>query len=51
VRETENALQQFAEYVLKHRLAWHTAAPYVVRWVRHFLAREAAGWAALPLEK
>jgi len=42
LRETENALQQFAEYVLKHRLARQTAAPYVVRWVRQFLAREAA---------
>ena len=42
MRETETALQQFAECVLKHRLARHTAAPYVVRWVRQFLAREAA---------
>jgi len=42
VRETETALQQFAECVLKHRLARHTAAPYVVRRVRQFLARQAA---------
>jgi integron integrase len=41
VRETETSLQQFAEYVLKHRLARQTAAPYIVRWVRQFLAREA----------
>ncbi len=42
MRETESALQQSAEYVLKHRLAHQTAAPYFVRWVRQFLARGAA---------
>ena len=42
MRETETALQQFAEYVLKHKLARQTAAPYIVRWVRQFLARGAA---------
>jgi hypothetical protein len=41
VRETESALQESAEYVLQHRLARQPAAPYIVRWVRQFLAREA----------
>ena len=41
MREVETALQQFGEYLLKHRLVRHAAAPYVVRWVRQFLMRPA----------
>jgi len=42
MRETETALQQFAEFLLRARLARPNAAPYLVRWVRRFLARPAA---------
>jgi hypothetical protein len=42
MRETETALQQFAEFLLRARLARPNAAPHLVRWVRRFLARPAA---------
>jgi integron integrase len=42
VREQDTLLQQFAEFMLKAQLVTPRAAPYCVRWVRRFLAREAA---------
>ncbi len=42
MRETESSLQQFGEFLLKRQLVRQSAAPYVVRWVRQFLAREAS---------
>lgn len=42
MRDTEAALQQFGEFLLKARLVRETAAPYCVRWVRRFLARPAS---------
>lgn len=42
MRETESSLQQFAEYLLREQLAPGHVAPHMVRWVRRFLAREAA---------
>jgi len=41
MRELETSLQQFAEFLLRTRLAKPNTAPYLVRWVRHFLARPA----------
>jgi len=38
VRETESSLQQFAEFLLKQRLVQPKSAPFIVRWVRQFLA-------------
>lgn len=38
MRELESSLQQFGEFLLKARLARPNAAPYLVRWVRRFLA-------------
>lgn len=46
MRELETSLQQFAEFLLRARLARPHAAPYLVRWVRRFLARPATN---LPL--
>ena len=40
--EIEASLQRFAEFVLKEQLVAERAAPYVVRWVRRFLCREAS---------
>ncbi len=42
MRELESSLQQFAEFLLKARLARPNAAPYLVRWVRRFLSRPAS---------
>jgi hypothetical protein len=42
MRELESSLQQFGEFLLKGQLAKPTAAPYFVRWVRRFLARQAS---------
>lgn len=42
MRELESSLQQFGEFLLKAQLARPTAAPYLVRWVRRFLARPAS---------
>ncbi len=42
MREAESSLQQFGEFLLKRQLVRQSAAPYVVRWVRQFLAREAS---------
>ncbi len=42
MRETESSLQQFGEFLLKRQLVRQSAAPYAVRWVRQFLAREAS---------
>jgi hypothetical protein len=42
MRETESSLQQFGEFLLKRELVRQSAAPYFVRWVRQFLAREAS---------
>jgi integron integrase len=42
VRELENSLQHFGEFILKARLVKEKAAPYCVRWVRRFLARPAS---------
>jgi integron integrase len=42
MREEEPLLQQFADFILKARLAPERAAPYWVRWVRRFLARPAS---------
>lgn len=41
MRELESSLQQFGEFLLRARLVKETAAPYYVRFVRHFLARPA----------
>ncbi len=41
MRELESSLQQFGEFLLKARLARPNAAPYLVRWVRRFLAHPA----------
>ncbi len=41
MRETEASLQQFGEYLLREQLAPGHVAPHMVRWVRHFLARDA----------
>jgi integron integrase len=41
MRETESTLQQFGEFLLKRELVRQSTAPYFVRWVRQFLAREA----------
>jgi hypothetical protein len=41
MRERETTLQQFREFILKARLVKPSAAPYVVRFVRQFLARPA----------
>jgi len=41
MREMESSLQQFAELLLKGRLVRPNTAPFVVRWVRQFLARPA----------
>ena len=41
MRELESSLQAFGEYLLKAQLVRPNAAPYVVRWVRRFLARPA----------
>jgi integrase len=40
--EIEASLQRFAEFVLKEQLVAERAAPYVVRWVRRFLCRQAS---------
>lgn len=42
MRELESSLQQFGEFLLKAQPARPTAAPYLVRWVRRFLARPAS---------
>ena len=42
MRETESVLQQFGEFLLKRQLVRQSAAPYFVRWVRQFLARQAS---------
>ncbi len=42
MRELESSLQQFGEFLLKAQLARSTAAPYLVGWVRRFLARPAS---------
>ncbi len=42
MRELESSLQAFGEYLLKAQLVRSNAAPYVVRWVRRFLARPAS---------
>ena len=42
MRELESSLQAFGEYLLKAQLVRPNAAPYVVRWVRRFLARPAS---------
>jgi len=42
MRETESSLQQFGEFLLKRQLVRESAAPYLVGWVRQFLAREAS---------
>ena len=42
MRDLEASLQQFGEFLLKARLVKEKAAPYCVRWVRHFLMRPAS---------
>lgn len=42
MRELEAALQQFGEFLLKAQLVQPKAAPFCVRWVRHFLERPAS---------
>lgn len=42
MRETESSLPQFGEFLLKRELVRQSAAPYVVRWVRQFLSRQAS---------
>jgi len=42
MRETESVLQQFGEFLLKRQLVRPIAAPYLVRWVRQFLSRQAS---------
>lgn len=42
MRELENSLQQFGEFILKAHLVKEEAAPYCVRWVRRFLTRPAS---------
>ena len=41
MREVEQSLQQFSEFLLRGRLVRANAAPYVVGWVRQFLNRPA----------
>ena len=42
MREIEASLQRFGEFLLKEQLVRERASPYVVRWVRRFLARHAS---------
>ncbi len=42
MRELESSLQTFGESLFKAQLARATAAPYLVGWVRRFLARPAS---------
>ena len=41
MKELETSLQQFGEFILKAQLVNEKAAPYCVRWVRRFMARQA----------
>ena len=41
MREVEQSLQQFSEFLLRGHLVRANAAPYVVSWVRQFLNRPA----------
>ncbi len=41
MRELEASLQEFGEFLLKQRLVQPRAAPFIVRWVRQFMAQPA----------
>ena len=47
MRELESSLQAFGAYLLKAQLVRSNAAPYVVRWVRRFLAESGIDTAPL----